>query len=42
MSGGMLTTSAGLGDDGGDGHAYMYEDPFANNLFQLPTEKEVF
>ena len=40
MSGGMLTTSVGLGDDGGDGHAY--EDPFANNPFQLPTEKEVF
>jgi hypothetical protein len=40
MSGGMLTTSAGLGDDGGDG--VPYEDPFANNPFQLPTEKEVF
>ena len=36
----MLTTSAGLGEDGGDGVAY--EDPFANNPFQLPTEKEVF
>lgn len=40
MSGGMLTTSAGLGGDGGDG--LPYEDPFANNPFQLPTEKEVF
>ena len=38
--GGMLTTSAGLGEEGGDGHGY--EDPFANNPFQLPTEKEVF
>lgn len=35
-----MTTSAGLGDDGGDG--VPYEDPFANNPFQLPTEKEVF
>ena len=39
-SGGMITTSAGLGDGGGDG--VPYEDPFANNPFQLPTEKEVF
>jgi len=35
----MLTTSAGLGHDGMDGGTY---DPFANNPFQLPTEKEVF
>jgi hypothetical protein len=36
----MLTTSSGLGADGGDGAAMA--DPFASNPFQLPTEKEVF
>jgi hypothetical protein len=37
---GFLTTSAGLGEEGGEGQGY--EDPFAANPFRLPTEKEVF